>query len=316
MSNRKLWLVVPLIPLAALFVLPTGGLHKTAIPKGENRTVTLVRSKSKQSTSLLGIPIYAPVAIHLKQPPRAAMLFDVDTGQVLWQRNPGASLPIASLTKIMTGLVIVDTLARGSKVRITKEALAYKGSAVGILPFGKQIDVETMLYGLLLASGNDAAIALAQRASGSVHNFVGAMNARAKLMGLHCTHYSSPDGYEDANNYSCARDLVLLSRTLLNTPRLARIVRQPHAVLPFPVKGGKIFLYNHNPLLKSYYPGTFGVKTGYTDASGPCLVAAVKRANRRLGIVLLHSPNINSQAREIFDQAFRTIAKQRGRRTA
>ena len=102
-----------------------------------------------------------------------ALLFDLDTGRVLWRRDPTRVLPIASLTKMMTALVVVERVPPGAKVKITKEALRYQGSGVGLLPRGKWIGVNTMLYGLLLPSGNDAAIALAQRAAGgSVKRFV------------------------------------------------------------------------------------------------------------------------------------------------
>ena len=101
--------------------------------------------------------------VAFKHPPRSGLLFDLDTGEVLWRRQPDRVLPIASLTKMMTALIVVDRAPPDAKVRVTKEALAYKGSAVGVLPKGKRIKLETMLNGLLLPSGNDAAIALAQR---------------------------------------------------------------------------------------------------------------------------------------------------------
>jgi D-alanyl-D-alanine carboxypeptidase len=190
-------------------------------------------------------------------------------------------------------------------VRITKEAMAYQGSGVGLFKRGKRIGVETMLNGLLLPSGNDAAIALAQRVSGTVPRFVALMNRRARAMGLTCTHFSHPDGFIDRANHSCAADLAALARAVLREPRLARIVRRRQAVLPFPIKGGKIYLYNHNPLLRQGYRGVTGLKTGYTDAAGRCLVATVRRGQLRLGVVLLHSPDPATQARKLLDRGFR-----------
>ena len=163
-----------------------------------------------------------------------------------------------------------------------------------------------MLYGLLLPSGNDAAIALAQKAGGGkVESFVAMMNREARAMGLVCTHFTSPDGFVDAGNHSCAPDLAALARAVLRQPRLARIVRKRQAVLPFPIKGGKIYLYNHNPLLQQGDRGVTGVKTGYTDAAGRCLVATVRRGRVRLGVVLLHSPDPGGQARKLLDRGFR-----------
>jgi D-alanyl-D-alanine carboxypeptidase len=189
-------------------------------------------------------------------------------------------------------------------VRVTKEALAYKGSGVGLLPKGKRIKLETMLNGLLLPSGNDAAIALAQRISGTVAAFVTRMNERAADLGLTCTRFTSPDGFVDAGNHSCATDLAQMARAVLDAPRLARIVGRRRAVMPFPIKGGRIYLFNNDPLLRRGYPGTLGIKTGFTDAAGRCLVAAARRNGRRLGVVLLHSPDPGKQATQLLDRGF------------
>ena len=173
-----------------------------------------------------------PVRARFKKMPRSGLLFDADTGRVLWRHEPTRVLPIASLTKMMTGLLVADRLGPRTRVPITRQALRYQGSGVGLLPRGKRIRTETMLYGLMLPSGNDAAIALAERAGGSVPKFVAAMNARAERMGLVCTRFSSPHGFEDEGNHSCAGDLASIARAVLRVPRLARIVRRREAVLP------------------------------------------------------------------------------------
>jgi D-alanyl-D-alanine carboxypeptidase (penicillin-binding protein 5/6) len=223
---------------------------------------------------------------------------------VLWDRNPTRILPIASITKMMTALLVATRLPEHTTVKVTKEALAYKGSGVGVLPKGKRVGLQAMLYGLLLPSGNDAAIALAQRVSGTLPKFVVLMNQQARRMHLSCTHFSRPDGFQDAHNHSCAYDLAALGRAVLDNHRLRRIVRRFSAVLPFPVKGGKLYLYNHNPLLRVRYPGTIGIKTGFTDAAGHSFVAAVRRHGHTLGVVLLHSPNILKQSTKLFDKGF------------
>src|SRR6201991_525157 len=249
-----------------------------------------------------------PVSVDFKKEPKSALLFDLDTGRVLYRRDPTEVQPIASLTKMMTALVVVDRVPEGSKVLITKEALHYEagGSGVGVLPRGKWIGVDTMLHGLLLPSGNDAAIALAQRAAGgSVKRFVRYMNEKAESLGLVCTRFSSPSGFEDKGNHSCAADLAAIGRAVLREPRLARIVRRREAVLPFPIKGGKLWLYNNNPLLRQGYPGTTGLKTGYTDAAGRCLVATARRGPIKLGVVLLNSPDPGKQATQLLDRGFK-----------
>jgi D-alanyl-D-alanine carboxypeptidase len=250
-----------------------------------------------------------PVRLRFKHMPRAGLLFDIDTGRVLWRHQPTRVLPIASLTKMMTALVVTDRVKRGARVPITREALHYQGSGVGLLPRGKRIRIGTMLYGMLLPSGNDAAIALAQRAAGTVPRFVDLMNARARRMGLLCSRFSSPHGFEDRGNHSCASDLAAIARAVLRVPRLARIVRSREAVLPFPIKGGKLYLYNNNPLLRMGYRGTTGLKTGYTDAAGRCLVATARRGAVRLGVVLLHSPDPATQATKLLDRGFAAVKR-------
>jgi serine-type D-Ala-D-Ala carboxypeptidase (penicillin-binding protein 5/6) len=259
--------------------------------------------------SPLAVKLDAPDAIRVPfhRPPRAGLLFDLDTGRVLWRRNPTRILPIASLTKMMTALLVVANEQPSAMVRITKEARQASGSRVGLLPKKKRVRLESLLYGLLLPSGNDAAHALAQKVSGSSRAFVVAMNARAQRMSLGCTHFASVDGYIDAGNHSCAIDLAALARAVLDQPRLARVVGSRSVVLRFPTKGGKLYLFNNNPLLRTGYPGTIGVKTGYTDAAGRCLVAAVRGHGRRLGVVLLHSPDPNVQARKLLARGFRAL---------
>jgi D-alanyl-D-alanine carboxypeptidase (penicillin-binding protein 5/6) len=247
------------------------------------------------------------VRLRFKRPPRAGLVFDLDTGRVLWRHEPERVLPIASLTKMMTALVVVDRLREGARVRITREALNYRGSGVGLLPRGKRIGVSTMLHGLLLVSGNDAAIALAQRTAGSVRRFVRLMNATARQMGLTCTRFFTPHGL--GPDHSCAPDLAALARAVLREPRLARIVRRRSAVMRFPVKGGRLYLYNTNPLLRAGYRGVTGVKTGYTGAAGRCLVATARRGAARLGVVLLRSRDPGEQARKLLDRGFARLGR-------
>jgi D-alanyl-D-alanine carboxypeptidase len=248
-----------------------------------------------------------PLRVAFTRPPSAGLLFNLDTGEVLWRRRPGAVLPMASLTKMMTALLVVERVPPYGRVRVTREAVHFTGSGVGLLPLGRLIPVETMLHGLLLPSGNDAAIALAQRVGGgSQRTFVRLMNGRAQAMGLACTHFTTPSGIRDAGNHSCAGDLAALARAVLRNPRLARIVAKRSAILPFPIAGGKLYLYNTNPLLREGYRGTTGVKTGYTVAAGRCLVATVRRGRTRLGVVLLNSPDPGRQARRLLDEGFRT----------
>jgi serine-type D-Ala-D-Ala carboxypeptidase (penicillin-binding protein 5/6) len=313
--RRRGSLVLLAVPLALIATLLLAGRAETprtphapqAAPGPLQESSTAPLAGGGTAPSPLAVRMDDPrdaVRLRFKHQPRSGLLFDVDTGRVLWRWHPERVLPIASLTKMMTALVVVSRVGPRAKVPITKEALHYTGSGVGLLPRGKSIPVETMLHGLLLPSGNDAAIALALRAAGSQPRFIALMNERARAMGLACTHFTTVSGIVDRGNHSCAPDLAAIARAVLREPRLARIVRRRSAVLPFPIKGRKIYLYNNNPLLRAAYKGTTGVKTGYTDAAGRCLVATVRRGPIRLGVVLLDSYDPGPQAMRLLDRGF------------
>jgi D-alanyl-D-alanine carboxypeptidase (penicillin-binding protein 5/6) len=287
-------------------------------------TSAVVARTARPTRSPIGLPLGTPpleltgignpaqdrVHIAFHTPPRAGLLFNLDTGQVLWQSNPYTRLRIASLTKMMTALLTVESAPPDAPVLVTEQAVESAGSKVGVLPLGKHVRLESMLYGLLLPSGNDAAVALAEHVSGSVSRFVTRMNARAAQLGMGCTHYSSPSGYFDQYNFSCAADLALLAHVDLRQPRIASITRTYTAELPFPIKGGRLYLYNNNPLLIYHYPGLTGLKTGYTLAAGRCLVASAERDGVRLGVVLLHSPDPATQASYLLNRGFEGVYHQ------
>jgi serine-type D-Ala-D-Ala carboxypeptidase (penicillin-binding protein 5/6) len=259
-----------------------------------------------------GIALAPPaerVRVSFKRRPRSGLLFDVPSGQVLWQLNPERVLPIASLTKMMTALMVVAHSGPNDRVLITPQAVHFIGSGIGLLPVHKRVPELGLLYGLLLPSGNDAAIALAQHVAGTTGGLIAMMNARARELGLRCTHFTTVSGIIDRGNRSCAADLALIAHELLEQPLLAKIVASRSAIVPFPIKGGKLYLYSNNPLLIVGYRGADGIKTGYTEASGPCLVATARRGRRWLGVVLLHSINTLAQAERLLNAGF---AKLRG----
>jgi serine-type D-Ala-D-Ala carboxypeptidase (penicillin-binding protein 5/6) len=249
------------------------------------------------------------VSVKLKLALRAGLLFDIRTGRILWGRDPARELPIASLTKMMTALVVVAHSRPSAPVLVTRQATHFSGSGVGMLPQGKRVPLLALLYGLMLPSGNDAAIALAQHVAGTRAAFIGMMNAKAGALGLRCTHFSTVSGIVDHGNYSCASDLAAIAHDVLEQPLLARIVASRSAILPFPIKGGKLYLYNNNPLLVQGYPGTDGVKTGFTDAAGVCLVASARRGRAWLGVVLLHSADDADQAQTLLTAGFAKLAR-------
>ena len=189
--------------------------------------------RSPAPIRLTGVDAFA---LRFRKPPRAALVFDVDTGEVLYRRRPLKVLPMASLTKIMTALVVTQETEPDERVRITKAALRYQGSGVGVLPKGKRVRLEALLNGLMLVSGNDAAIALAVHVSGSERKFVRLMNEKARLWGLRCTRFASSHGLEDGNR-SCAADLAVLTRLAMRRPPHRADRAPPAGVVPVPDQG-------------------------------------------------------------------------------
>ncbi|HET7050577.1 MAG TPA: hypothetical protein VFI54_20100 [Solirubrobacteraceae bacterium] len=299
-------LLVAGIGIAALLVLMSSRASGPATVHATTNPVAPRAAHRPAPRTDYGIKL-APAREQVRLNPkhlRSGLLFDVHTGAVLWERSPGRELPIASLTKMMTALVTVAHSEPTDRVLITREATRFTGSGVGLLPRGKHVLERALLYGLLLPSGNDAAVALSQHVAGTQAGFVAKMNAQAHAMGLSCTHFSTVSGVVDQGNHSCASDLALLARAVLANHLLAKIVASRSAILPFPIKGGKLYLYNNNPLLLTRYPGANGVKTGYTSASGPCLVATAQRGRAWLGVVLLHSINTTGQAEQLLNAGF------------
>ena len=202
-------------------------------------------------------------------------------------------LPIASLTKMMTALVVVERVPPGSKVRITKEALRYQGSGVGLLPRGKWIGVNTMLYGLMLPSGNDAAIALAQRAAGgSVKRFVRYMNEKAEAARAASARASRRRAGSRTRATTRARPTSRRSPAPCCASRGWRGSCASAAGGPAVPDQGRaaVPLQPQPAAARRATRGTTGLKTGYTDAAGRCLVATARRGPIKLGVVLLDSP--------------------------
>jgi serine-type D-Ala-D-Ala carboxypeptidase (penicillin-binding protein 5/6) len=320
---RALALLIPLAAVGAGVFFLTGRSHATA--RDRHAAVRAPVHAPARPLSADGLPLSAPalklggisepwrnpVKLNFHVPPRAGLLFNLDSGQVLWEHEPHERLPIASLTKMMTALIAVESDPPSARVLITRRAIDTNGSKVGVLPVRRHVRLESLLYGLLLPSGNDAAVAIAQHVSGSVARFVARMNAEAAHLGMGCTRYNSPHGFYDAGNFSCAADLAVLAHVDMDQPRIERVTRTLQAILPFPIKGGKLYLYNNNPMLIYHYPGATGLKTGYTEAAGRCLVATAERGGVRLGVVLLHSPAPGRQARQLLDDAFERVYHQR-----
>ena len=211
----------------------------------------------------------------------AAVLVDAKTGRVLWTKRAHERRQVASTTKIMTALLALP------RVPLVREGLRA----------GEKVEASKLFYSLLLFSGNDDALALAIAVAGDKWTFIRSMNAEAQQLGLHDTHFSTPSGVRDADNYSSAWDLAALTRVAMRNERF----RQSWSAPTF----AKIYV-NNNRLLASY-PGANGVKTGYTHKAGPCLVASATRNGTSLIAVVLDSPDMYSDAKRLLDFGFASL---------
>lgn len=237
-------------------------------------------------------------------PPHAALVFDFNSQTALWRLNDFQPMPIASLTKLMTALLVVQHTHPDDPVTIAPEALNVPGSGVPLQTVNNQpVSVETLLQAMLIHSANDAATALAIHVAGSQPAFVTMMNQQARDWHLDCTTYVSPHGLEP-QNVSCAADLSVLARLAMRQSRIADIVKQARDEVPYPNQAGHLVLDTTNPLLRVHYPGTIGLKTGTTNEAGDTYVAVADRNSHTLGVVLLNSPNRTQQASLLLDQAF------------
>jgi D-alanyl-D-alanine carboxypeptidase (penicillin-binding protein 5/6) len=232
----------------------------------------------------------------------AAILVDRNTGAVLWARRQHQRRPVASTTKIMTGVLALEHLPLTKVVRINpivpRAALGREG-----LRAHERVPVWKLMYGLLLFSGNDDALQLAISTSGSRGAFLELMNQKARELGLGDTHYTSPSGVVDQGNYSSAHDLAALARYALAIPRFRAITRTRVAHVKWAKPTYAKTYLNKNQLIGTYR-GADGVKTGWTTIAGHCLVASAHRGGKSLIAVVLHSPNPYGDARRLLNFGF------------
>ncbi len=227
----------------------------------------------------------------------SAVLMDGDTGRVLYEKDSHTRRLIASTTKLMTALVALESgHSLEETVTVAPEWAGVEGSSIYLRP-GEEITLEALLYGLLLRSGNDAALAIAGHCGGTVENFVSQMNQKARQLGMTVTSFANPNGLDGEEHYSTAYDMALLARACLNNEALSQIASTKSITL-----GTRTFT-NHNKLLWRY-EGCVGLKTGFTKKAGRTLVSAAKRDGMTLICVTLNAPSDWADHTALFDWGF------------
>ena len=219
---------------------------------------------------------------------RAAVLMDAETGQVLFAKNAHQPLPPASLTKIMTAIVVLERCELDAVVKASQRAVNAKASSMH-LRVGETVKVRDLLYALMLRSANDAAIALAEHTAGSVEAFAALMNEKAKSLGAKHTRFVNPHGLHDPRHLSTAYDLALITRYAMENETFRAIVKAPYYIVERSVNQGDLWMVNKAKFLEQYAYAE-GVKTGYTNQAGYCFAGSAYRDGRRLITVVLNSP--------------------------
>jgi len=233
---------------------------------------------------------------------RAACILDMETGRVLFESDMHKQLPMASTTKVMTALLAIENAGLDDKVTCSPNAFGVSGTSI-YLAQGETLTMEEMLLGLMLASGNDAAVAIAEHVGGSVDGFAQMMNRRAAQLGARNTHFTNPHGLPDDAHYTSAYDLALIAREAMQNDVFRRIVSTQQATISWEGRTYNRQLKNKNALLSSY-EGATGGKTGFTSKAGRCLVFGARRGEMELVGVVLSCADWFDEAARLMDVCF------------
>lgn len=241
---------------------------------------------------------------------KSAILMEESTGNILYESNPDERLPIASVTKVMTMLLIMEAVDSGKislddMVTVSENAMSYGGSTM-FLETGEQLTVNDMLKGIAVASANDGCVAMAEHLAGSESAFVDMMNEKAKKLGMENTHFMNTNGLDEDDHYSSARDVAIMSRELMKHETIFNYT----SIWMDTLRGGKFQLANTNKLIR-FYDGANGLKTGSTSKALCCLSAAAKRNDMQLIAVVLGAPTSAERfasAKSLLDYGFANYA--------
>ena len=233
---------------------------------------------------------------------KSAILINADTLEVLYNKAEHEKRGIASTTKILTSIIALEYGVPQKEITATKEAVTVEGTSIG-LKAGDKITLMALVYGMLLESGNDAANVTAFAISGNITSFSKVMNSYAKNIGMTNSNFTNPSGLTDKNHYSTAFDMALLTSVAIKNPIFRKIASTESAVIDFGTPEISRSLTNHNRLLREY-DGVFGVKTGYTKASGRCLVTACEKNGVTLIAVTLNAYDDWNDHKKLYDYGF------------
>lgn len=232
----------------------------------------------------------------------SAIVLEASTGRVLYEKDAHKKMPMASTTKVMTAVVALEYGNLNDVVTVSKNASGVEGSSIW-LSVGEKMTLSDMLYGLMLASGNDAAVAIAEHVGGSLDGFVELMNKKAQEIGAYDTHFANPNGLPADGHYTTAYDLALICAHAMQNEQFCEVVKTQYKTLPWEGHEWDRVVKNKNKILWNYEGGN-GIKTGYTKEAGRCLTAAAQRDGMQLVSVVLCAPDMFSDCMALMDYGF------------
>ena len=240
---------------------------------------------------------------------KAAVVIESSSKRVLFEKNINSQLPMASTTKIMTALIALENTENLDEVFATdNRAVGIEGTSI-YLKKDEKLSMRHLLYGLMLASGNDAALAIAYKVgNGNLQTFVDKMNDKVNQLGLHNTHFDNPHGLDSDTHYTSAYDLAVITAEVMKNEDFREIVKTKYTQIPSNKQGENRFLRNKHKLLHSY-EGCEGVKTGFTDNALRCCVTSAYKNNMRLICVVLNCPNMFEDSKKLLEDCFNDYAK-------
>ena len=259
--------------------------------------------------SVLFVPLVKAEQIDLAENAKSAILMEPITGKVLYKKNENEKLAPASMTKVMSMVLIMEELEKGNlklneKIMISQNAASMGGSQLFLQP-NTEAKVEDLLKGIAIASGNDAVVAMAERIGGSVEKFVEMMNNKAKELGLKNTHFVNPHGLDEEDHYTSANDMAIMAKALIQHEKILKYTSIYEEYLT-KSDGTELWMVNTNKLVK-FYEGVDGLKTGFTQNAGYCLTATAKKNNMRLISVVMGedtSANRSADTVELLNYGF------------
>jgi len=308
-EDAPIAILIVVVVLAAVFAFYRLG----PLSPSSDTTLTVQQSNEQSdnadsSSSPRGGSEDGAAAVDVSAPPISAVsaaVIDSDCGDLLYDKDAHRRLPPASTTKITTAIVAAETSDPDEMVRVNIDNVYFGESTVMGLETGMTLSLRDLLYGLLLPSGNDAAIAIARHVAGDVPSFVNRMNAKVRDLGLEDTHFTNPHGLDSPSHYSSAYDLAMLGRYAMKNELITEIVKTKQ----YQPKWDGPELWNGN-LLLWLYPGADGVKIGWTEKAGQTIIASAERDGRRFYVALMGSQDRYTDAIWLFDWAFENSPRQ------